>query len=424
MRLIRRDGDSVEKRLDQLRAAIRASKGKDWSSSAYERERELAFRVIELGEPAVGPLLEALHDPDIDVRDYAAIALSRAPNVEARVEALVSAASRVPLGNIQETTAGIVEFGDEALEPLLRALKSDNTNVRGRVSDAIARLGPGVVDRLVSLLDDPDPHVRSELVSALGEIADARALPHLVARLEDSDDDVRWQAAWNLRYLKDGAAVQPLVQALESDANSLNIRRAADGTLRDLGWTPETTEQAMLVSVLDLDPTAGRGSPRERLERVVAYGSAAVDLLLYALESGDRSVREEAATALGEIGDPRARDALGRAATADDWFEVRNKAEFALSKLGAGTSLPLATRISDSKLAKPTREMRLADRRGKCKTCGSIVDLLDATEEQWDWDGVDAHVYFCSTCYVKGDIYTGRLLDRLGEDFIDQYSSR
>lgn len=157
----------LDKRIAELRAAIHESKNRHFRVEDYERQRQLAFRVAELGEVAVGPLCEALRDPDDLMRQYASLALTRAPSAEARVKALVAAASRTPLGFIQDTTGGVVALGEEALEPLLLALESDNPNVRGRVSDAIAMLGPAIADRLIDALGHPDHRVRAAIVSAL-----------------------------------------------------------------------------------------------------------------------------------------------------------------------------------------------------------------------------------------------------------------
>jgi hypothetical protein len=51
----------------------------------------------------------------------------------------------------------------------------------------------------------------------------------------------------------------------------------------------------------------------------------------------------------------------------------------------------------------PSRDLRVADRRGKCSTSGAVVELADAREQLWDWDGVDAIAYFHLKCSVSGD---------------------
>jgi hypothetical protein len=161
----------------------------------------------------------------------------------------------------------------------------------------------------------------------------------------------------------------------------------------------------------------------DRIGAVVKFGTEAVEYLLVALESGSDHVRENAAKALGEIHDERARNALACAAANKQYgYQVRGAAKFALSKLGSAAEIQLATNVHGQKTDKPTLDDRLANRYGKCSKCASTVPLEKARHVYWDWDGVDAYGYFCPTCYIDGDIYTGRLIGRLGDDLVDQYS--
>lgn len=62
---------------------------------------------------------------------------------------------------------------------------------------------------------DKNWSVREEATSALGDIADARAIEPLIKALEDEDRDVREEAAEALIKIGDERAVDPLIQYLE-----------------------------------------------------------------------------------------------------------------------------------------------------------------------------------------------------------------
>lgn len=57
---------------------------------------------------------------------------------------------------------------------------------------------------------------------------------------------------------------------------------------------------------------------------------------------------------------------------------------------------------------------------GRCKDCGAYVELTDAKEVVWDWDGVYAHAYYCKKCHDPNSIYIGTLVGSDKEHIIDQ----
>ena len=63
---------------------------------------------------------------------------------------------------------------------------------------------------LTALVYQEDPIVRQDAASALGRIADARAVEPLIDTLKDSHDRVRQNAAVALGTIADPRAVEPL----------------------------------------------------------------------------------------------------------------------------------------------------------------------------------------------------------------------
>ena len=335
----------------------------------------------------------------------------------------MAAASRTPLGDVHGITAAIGPFGEAAVAPLLTAI-ARNPNVVGRLGDALGALGPEAVDRLVAALEAADVPARVAIASGLGKIGDVRATPYLTRLLEDESERVRRDAAWGLLFLKDPAAIPALVAAVENDANTFPIRDSAARAARELGWTPRTRNQEIQLAVLDLN-TIAKPFVRDPIGNVTRFGSEVVEPLLLAMETADDMVRRRIVDALGELRDERARVALSAVAAKKpenyDEIKLKEAAERALSKLDEGSPVVLASGIMGAKPAAP-RDSRVLDRRGKCSNCASIVELKDAREVYLDWDGVDAWSYHCPSCFVEGDIYKGRLVDRFGNPIVDQYS--
>jgi len=128
------------------------------------------------------PLADALKDGDISIRREAAIAI----------------------GGIGDA---------RGISPLLEALKDKDGAVRREAAWGLVRIGDKAIDPLLNALQSSPDH-RWELVWALGEIRDEKAVPALIEALRDRDQDVRREAAWALWFIGDERARQPLKDAL------------------------------------------------------------------------------------------------------------------------------------------------------------------------------------------------------------------
>lgn len=326
--------DTPEERIKALKSAIK-------TGADHAKKRQLAYAIGELGDSAIIPLYKVLEEPDIDMQDFATLALTRVNNLDARLRALTAAASRKPLGYVDEAVTAVAELGEQAVEPLLGALTSSNPNVRSQASKALAKIGSPIVDQLIGALSNPNAIVREEVANALCQIRHPRTLPALLRSLEDPSEGVRFTVALYVRFFSDPTAIEPLVDILENPSETFKVRHAAAESLVDLGWTPAMESQNILLAVLNLDVFGGtsliKGKdedlPRDRQEHVVSYGNAATAHLIMALESADTHTKELAAQALGQIGDARARMALMKALEEGD-YSVRHAAEEALTRVG------------------------------------------------------------------------------------------
>lgn len=124
-------------------------------------QKNAAFALVRIGEPAVDSLLQVLNDVNWVVR-----------------------------ANAITTLAEMKE--QRAVEPCIRALKDSHHGVRGAAAITLGELGDiRAVMPLIQSLNDEHPYVRREAVLALGSLEDVRAQEPLYRVFFDKDSSVR-----------------------------------------------------------------------------------------------------------------------------------------------------------------------------------------------------------------------------------------
>lgn len=165
--------------------------------------------------------------------------------------------------------------------------------------DGIQGDGVRFVGELLGLLHSADPAVRAAAATALGIIGDERAIGSLRAASDDPDSTVAAAAALARARLGDESA------PLEACARLSVQLREGDSEQRALA--------ARALGALGLHD---------------GYGP-----LVDALKDGEAGVREDAAEALGRLGDAHATDALAEVGFGDPEEGVRGAALGALARL-------------------------------------------------------------------------------------------
>ena len=285
--------------------------------------------LIDLGEAAVGPLIEGLASPH---RAY----LSRA----------------------------LTAIGTPSIKPLGQVLMRDDDPIRrANAAFTLGRMrATAGVAALIAALGDSEADVRREAATALINFRDERAVLPLCDALGDPEPEVRSAVAQALGVQDDVRGVEPLNDVYLRDAD-VRVRKAAQQSLEHLGYAPSQLHinvrpELGIKMARQLSPKTSTdnikadslGIPRVELllatlespddivqrraaHELVNMGQKALVPLMAALDRDHRDVRAYAAWALGEIGDLQALDALQGAMIHDPDEEVRYAAEQALMKL-------------------------------------------------------------------------------------------
>jgi HEAT repeat protein len=258
-------------------------------------------------------LLEALGDPDDATREEAAQALVAQPDAKA-TEALIEALADEYWAVRMYAAHALAKIpGSRIIEALVPILGDLIKECRDGAVDDFVSIGPAAAERLIAALRDERWRVRECAARTLGRIGDRRAVDALIAALRDRDGAVRTVAAEALGRLGDPKAIKGLI-ALFKDSSKL-VRVSATIALTQIG---EATVDPLIGGLKD-------ENFQVRLHSVQALGGITSDYptgrswlrdsrpvsgLIACLKDRDRAVREDAAIALGMIGDVSAVPAL------------------------------------------------------------------------------------------------------------------
>ncbi|WP_292389478.1 HEAT repeat domain-containing protein [Methanosarcina sp. UBA5] len=189
--------------------------------------------LVEAGEPAVKPLIQALSSKDPEIRENAAITLGKIKD-ERAIDPLIKLLTDEEWEVESAATNALVEIGKPAVEPLIKILQDENEDsflqvkaiaVLAGIKDEraiqpmiqalkeepeldadlgynLSLMGESAVEPLIQALDDEDPKVRARAAEALGRIGDKRAVGPLTDALDDKDEMVRTFAKLGLENIE------------------------------------------------------------------------------------------------------------------------------------------------------------------------------------------------------------------------------
>lgn len=355
------------------------------------------YALREIGDAAVPLLVESLDAPDGETRrsaasvlretgwkpsdDDAAIRyfiageawLDAAEYGERAVDPLIRILKSPDRESWWNAARTLGEIGAPAVEPLIRLLHgADDEDLRPLAGMALAEIGQSAVSPLIGLL--AEPALRETAVATLLKIGEAAAEACVLA-LDGADTDVEETLRGILCALGE-AAIPPLIQALTAGRSGL--RGHAADILDGMGWEPWNDDERAWYLIA-----------REEWTELVLMGAPAVDPLIRALRGDDDRIRSEAAATLGEIGLPAA---VGPLVDALASSAVAPAAADALVAIGKPAVLPVLALLERETGAVRETAVEVLGRLGAPEAVPAIVGLARSGGDRLHRKAVDALV--------------------------------
>lgn len=196
--------------------------------------RQVAARALgEIGEPAIEPLIEALDGDDREEYVKTVACALGWIGGERVIEPLMKVLGDTNWEVQNDAAEAFIDIGEPAVEPLINVLENGDAYMFQGAAWALEMIGDErAVPSLIKALEDEDEGVRYAAASALGGTIDDRAINPLIKALEDEDEGVRQVAARALGGTIDERAIEHLIKALgdECDAVHWNATCALGGS--------------------------------------------------------------------------------------------------------------------------------------------------------------------------------------------------
>lgn len=137
---------------------------------------------------------------------------------ENAVKSLIAALEGRDWAARKEAMKGLVDVGRPAVKPLIVALQEGNAELRHMAALILGKLGDrSAVPALVKAMSDEDQRVRANVALSLGELGGDKAVDALIAALGDEAWWVRSCVADALGWSGGSRAVGPLIEALKRE---------------------------------------------------------------------------------------------------------------------------------------------------------------------------------------------------------------
>jgi HEAT repeat protein len=162
------------------------------------------------------------------------IFMSEKNEVEALIDVFKVDFKNANIVKLDIASKALVEIGEPAVEPLIIALNDEKIIARCRAAKALGEIGdPRAVDPLISNLNVENDNVRHTAVVALGMIGDPRAVEPLITILNERLNTERDSAGVSLSQIG-VSAVEPLIGVLK-EHEEFNTRKVAILALERIG---------------------------------------------------------------------------------------------------------------------------------------------------------------------------------------------
>ena len=330
-----------------------------------------AEALVGIGAKAVPVLIEAFRANRESDRDRAARVLWHigAPAVDPLIAVLQDKNSTPEMRAASARTLGMI--GDKrAIKALTLVLRDERYFVRQQAAFALGQMGDSAVVLLLEMAGSSAPSTREAAIEALGSTNSTRATDRVIEALTDPNANVRSAAARALGGTASDRAVQPLLQLLRDESSVLRGQAASSlarlgslaipgliSSLKDsrpsvrqlaasaLGDIGSKEAVAPLIDLVNTDQSGARAEAIEALGKI--GDPQAVTPILGVLRTGSVAVRKRAIGALGRFNDPRSIEAL-TTALSDQNEEVRQAAAVGLGDIGDERVVARLERLADN----------------------------------------------------------------------------
>jgi HEAT repeat protein len=226
------------------------------NSAGVNVHDSLRDALAELGEPAIKPVMECMKDKNVHVQEDAAVILDKLHYLPSDTE------GKAAFFVLLQSWDKLIELGTPAVPPLLGCLKDEDAGRRQGAAEALGELGDKrAVVPLIACLQDDSMDVKKNAAKALAQLGDKRAVAPLINVLKNDTTEVGLAAAEALGLLGDSAAVPALVASLtDQDAG---LRQTCAQALDKLHYQPEKVEDNItyLIALQAWDKVAKLGAP-------------------------------------------------------------------------------------------------------------------------------------------------------------------
>jgi HEAT repeat protein len=173
---------------------------------------------------------------------------------------------------------------------------------------ALTKIGKLSVQQLINALQNEDMSIRAHAAEALGIIGDRSAVEPLIRTLKDKEYFVCGYAAWALAEIGDERMFEPL-RTIWKELEDKDIREDEIHIKIAFGLAKMADVRALSLLANQSSSELNGTYAREALRKI---GKPAVQTLIKVAKdkNKDRDIRNNAVTALGDIGDLRAVEPL------------------------------------------------------------------------------------------------------------------
>ncbi|UTB32204.1 MAG: HEAT repeat domain-containing protein [Methanobacterium sp. ERen5] len=109
-------------------------------SNDHELQKQATLQLVEIGDPSVKPLLKSLEDKNWKVRWYASEILGKIGDEKA-VAGLIETLGDENSGVRSKSMVALVEIGEPSVDLLTNALSNDNWQIRRQAAEALGVIG-------------------------------------------------------------------------------------------------------------------------------------------------------------------------------------------------------------------------------------------------------------------------------------------